>query len=320
MSPTKKLLVVFGATGQQGGAIINHVLSSPNLSSKYTLRGVTRDPSSAAAQALIARKVEVVPGDADKPESLAPALAGADFVFVLTAPTFGPSGKEDEVAQGKALIDGAVAAGAEYVIHSTIPHISVLSGGKYTNVPHFDAKGELENYLRDLSKKGVIRSAFFSPGSYMQNYHTWFGPRKAKGKEDEWEMINVGDASTKVPLLDIEDAGKWVGAILADPAKYEGRHIAAAQKLYPYSEVVAAVSKAAGKKVSHRKVSDEEFKEAFGDVLGEPILDVFSFVRDFGYYGPGTEKQVQEGIEIAETQGTLGTLEEYFQRVPVGLE
>jgi hypothetical protein len=49
-------------------------------------------------------------------------------------------------------------------------------------------------------------------------------------------------------------------------------------------------------------------------------LDVFSFVRDFGYYGPGTEKQVQEGIEIAETQGTLGTLEEYFQRVPVGLE
>jgi hypothetical protein len=37
------LLVVFGTTGQQGSSVINHVLSDPILSSKYSLRSVTRD-------------------------------------------------------------------------------------------------------------------------------------------------------------------------------------------------------------------------------------------------------------------------------------
>lgn len=55
-----KILTVFGATGAQGGSLVSYVLSHPSLSSRYSIRGVTRDPSKAAASALQEKGVEVV--------------------------------------------------------------------------------------------------------------------------------------------------------------------------------------------------------------------------------------------------------------------
>ena len=44
-----KVLVVFGATGQQGGSVVNCVINDPELSKLYKVRGVTRDPSNSLA-------------------------------------------------------------------------------------------------------------------------------------------------------------------------------------------------------------------------------------------------------------------------------
>lgn len=60
-----KILTVFGATGQQGGALINSILESEHLSSMFTLRGITRDASKPASIALKDRGVEVVEVTAD---------------------------------------------------------------------------------------------------------------------------------------------------------------------------------------------------------------------------------------------------------------
>lgn len=55
-----KIFTVFGATGNQGGSVIKAVLADPVLSKEYKLRGVTRDVSKPAAQALAAKGVEMV--------------------------------------------------------------------------------------------------------------------------------------------------------------------------------------------------------------------------------------------------------------------
>ena len=55
-----KLLTVFGATGLQGGSVINYVLRSPELSKTYRIRGITRDVSKPAAIALKEKGIEVV--------------------------------------------------------------------------------------------------------------------------------------------------------------------------------------------------------------------------------------------------------------------
>src|SRR4051812_28733311 len=66
---------------QQGGSVARAFLEDPT----YKIRGVTRDPSSTSAQALIAQGIEIVKGDADDLSSLRSAFAGAHTIFGNTA-------------------------------------------------------------------------------------------------------------------------------------------------------------------------------------------------------------------------------------------
>jgi uncharacterized protein YbjT (DUF2867 family) len=56
----KKVLVVFGATGTQGGSVIKAILADPKTAEAYSIRAITRDPSKPAAQKLTAAGVEVI--------------------------------------------------------------------------------------------------------------------------------------------------------------------------------------------------------------------------------------------------------------------
>ena len=62
-------VLVTGATGNQGGAVIDHLLASD---ADFEVLGLTRDASSDAAEALAERGVEMVEGDLDDPDSLRP--------------------------------------------------------------------------------------------------------------------------------------------------------------------------------------------------------------------------------------------------------
>lgn len=56
----KKIITVFGATGNQGGSVINTILSHPELSKQFDLRGVSRNLSSDKAIKLKAKGVDMV--------------------------------------------------------------------------------------------------------------------------------------------------------------------------------------------------------------------------------------------------------------------
>lgn len=55
-----KLITVFGATGNQGGSVIDAILADPQLSKDFKIRGVTRDTTKKSARDLADRGVEVV--------------------------------------------------------------------------------------------------------------------------------------------------------------------------------------------------------------------------------------------------------------------
>lgn len=56
----KKIITVFGATGNQGGAVVETFLSDPKLNNEWTVRGITRDVTKNSSKKLAARGVEVV--------------------------------------------------------------------------------------------------------------------------------------------------------------------------------------------------------------------------------------------------------------------
>ncbi len=57
---SKKLLVIFGATGSQGGSVVKSILGDPKTAAQFAVRAVTRDPSKPRAQDLAAKGAEIV--------------------------------------------------------------------------------------------------------------------------------------------------------------------------------------------------------------------------------------------------------------------
>ena len=309
-----KILAVFGATGQQGSSVIDYVLNDRELSQQYKIRAITRDVNSEKAKQLL-EKVEVVQGDFLNRASLETALAGAHTVFAMTTPTFGPGGLEAEYNSGKTIADVAVEKGVEYIIFSTLPSVKEISGGKYTKVTPFDAKAKAEQHIRGLP----IKSAFYSPGSFMENFQSqaFLAPRRAP--DGTWVMARHVSPKSQVPLIDaVGDTGKFVGAILAEPDKYEGKTFCAAAALYSLEEIAAIMSKATGKTVVYKQIPLEDFKQSLsfmGDLV-DIFVEGFSYA-EFGYFGPDSEKLVAWAVENA--RGRPSTFEEYLEAHPLQL-
>lgn len=80
----RKLLVVIGITGNQGGSVARTFLNDPGMRSKYRLRGVSRNSSSDQSQDLITQGVEMVSADLHDPPSLLKAFEGAHAIFSVT--------------------------------------------------------------------------------------------------------------------------------------------------------------------------------------------------------------------------------------------
>jgi uncharacterized protein YbjT (DUF2867 family) len=311
---TKSLLVVFGATGNQGGSIAHFVLDDPELSKRYAVRAITRDTNNPKAQALAEKGAELVQADLGDESSLPAALKGANFVFAITTTQYQGNSKPIETAQAKALCSEALKQGAGYIIWSSMSHPFKISNGKLAQVEHFDVKAEIETYIRSLP----IKSSFYAPGSFMQNFYTSLAPRPSWSGDGTYVLASLCNADTLLPMIDITDTGKFVGAILAEPDKYEGKFFAAAEGLYSYTQMAEALSKATGKEVKFQKVDDETFKTFLPEGLREQLCEMMVHCRDYGYYGENMKEDVKWASEQA--KGHLTTLEEFLTRENFKLE
>jgi uncharacterized protein YbjT (DUF2867 family) len=308
-----KILAVFGATGQQGSSVVNYVLNDPELSQQYKIRAITRDVNSDKAKKL-KKKVEVVQGDLLDRASLEAALIGVNTIYLMTVPSFGPDAVEAEFQSAKIVADIALEKCVEYIVFSTLPSVSEMTSGKYTNLTPFDAKAKAEQYIQGLS----IKSAFCSLGSFMENLQaqSFLAPQPSPDGSN-WILSRPVSSEAKLPLLDaVGDTGKFVGAILAEPNKYEGKTFCAATKLYTYEEIVAALSKNTGKPVVFRQISFEDFRKTLP--FAEDVwMDGLHVQEEYGYFGPDSEKLVSWAAENA--RGNLSTLKEYLDTHPFQL-
>ena len=78
---TSKFVLVTGATGQQGGAVVQALLARG-----HRVRGLTRNAQSASATRLAAQGVEMVSGDFTDHDSLVRAATGVDAIYAMSTP------------------------------------------------------------------------------------------------------------------------------------------------------------------------------------------------------------------------------------------
>ena len=136
-----------------------------------------------------------------------------------------------------------------------------------------------------------------------------------------WRRNN--SPKTGYPLVEgVADTGKFVGAILAEPEKYEGKTFYGATRIYTLEEVSDLMSQSTGKKVVYEQISDEEFRASLtafgGEVLADMFVEAFRFYEEYGAFGPETPEKAE--WSVANARGKLTTLEEFFEKYPLKLE
>lgn len=300
-----KLLVIFGITGQQGGSVANTVLSDPQLSKEFKIRGLTRDVSKPNAQDLAKRGIEMVTTDMDDVQSVNAALAGAHSVFLNIT-----SLPDDEIEQGKRVADACVTAGVSMLIYSGSTHTDQISNGKYKNIASYNCKAIVEDYIRTLP----IKSCFYLPGSFMQNFlGPAMGPRPSRDNDGTYAFNFPFPETTALPFIDIAtDTGKYVAAILASPGEFEGKDIAAAAGMYSYKEVAQLMTKISGKTVTFNQLPPDVFASFLPAARRTMLLEMFLHLAEFGYYGSETKQLVERDSKLA--KGDLVTMEEFLTK------
>lgn len=152
MSNTRSVLVT-GATGQQGGAVVRALIARG-----HRVKAISRRPDSEGAKRLTAAGVEVVAGDLDDAASVATAAEGVDTMFLMGNSY--EAGTDAETRQGIAAADAAKAAGIGHLIYS-----SVADADKKTGIPHFDSKYLVEKHIAGLG----IPYTISAPVAFMEN-------------------------------------------------------------------------------------------------------------------------------------------------------
>ncbi|KAI9729591.1 MAG: hypothetical protein M1834_006787 [Cirrosporium novae-zelandiae] len=287
-----KLLTVFGATGVQGGSVIDFVQRSPELSKTYRIRGITRDPSKTSAISLQEKGIEIVKADMDDFESLTRAVAGSDFVFAMTN-FWDTISAVKETAQGKAIADAAATTGA-FLIWSTLPNVKAISNGALKNAVHYDSKAEVETYIRTLP----IQSSFLVTSTYMEAFKTYFPPKPTNDDKNTFAITLPIPPETSIPLLSAKtDIGKFIAIILANPAAFTGKTIFASTAYYPLKFLTDTLSAVTGKRVVYKEAEEEEYWEKVLPGMPVEIRDFAPFFRDYDAFGENGREKLEWTIK-----------------------
>ena len=263
------LILITGATGQQGGAVAKELLQK-----KYKVRAMTRKPDSDQAKELSKLGAEVVYGDLDKPESLEKALEGCWGTFAVQ--NTWEAGVEKEEEQGIRFAEIAKKKNIQFYFYT-----SVGSAQRNTGVPHFENKWRVEEKVRSLKFAfyTILRPVFF-----MDNLASpWFKPAIDNG-----QLAVAMKPNTILQMIAVEDIGKYGMWVYENYEKLNGKEIDIAGDELTMPEAAELISKAKGDKVSFVQVPIEEIRKFSEDYA--LMLEWFDKVG----YDADIEKNVNE--------------------------
>lgn len=216
-----KTILVTGATGQQGGAVIR------SLSTRgWKLRALVRDPAKPAAQHLAKNNVELIQGNLYTTASLEKALDGVYGVFSVMTPADGMAG---EIMQGKLLADAAQKAKVEHFVYSSVGGAERESG-----IPHFESKWQVEKHIRALGLPAtIIRPVFF-----MDNFNRFGASIKQQNK-----LLYPMHPHTRLQLIATENIGSFAAIAFEQPAGFIGKALEIAGDELSMAEIAETFSR-----------------------------------------------------------------------------
>ncbi|KZO94775.1 NAD(P)-binding protein [Calocera viscosa TUFC12733] len=277
---SQKLVVVLGATGTQGSAVVTALLKHGG----YAIRAITRSPDSPAGSALKAKGIDVVSANAADKDSLIKAFQGAYAVFGITIPFT----EDNEELQGRNIVDAAKADKVPLLIWSSLPSASEVSNGKYTTIYHFDRKSAVDKYISIAGQPTVI----IHTGAFAENLFKFYVLKPDPTNPNKW---SIGYPNLRP---EVKTSGIWIGGDLGNIVvavidhweneswrqRLTNEPLIAAPYEISAKETVDIMTKVTGKEVTYGQTTD----------FSETVKAAFSFADDGFYRFPNQSNILKE--------------------------
>jgi uncharacterized protein YbjT (DUF2867 family) len=233
-------ILVFGATGQQGGSV-----AAALIKAGWPVRALVRDRTSEKAATLAQAGVELTEGSFEDIDAMRRAMGGAYGVFsVQPSSPGGAVSDAEEVRYGITVADLAVESGVKHLVYSSG---AAVRTGQSTGLGHFDSKAAIERHIHTLPITAtIVRPAAFMDMLLMPGFGL-----------DEGRFTFFNRPDQPMQFIAVEDIGKIVAAVFADLKRFGGETFEIASDALTGTELGEALSDGAGRPIAYQRYSDD---------------------------------------------------------------
>ncbi|KDR73220.1 hypothetical protein GALMADRAFT_142358 [Galerina marginata CBS 339.88] len=319
---SSKIIVVVGATGQQGGGVLFALLAQTS----FQVIGLTRTPDSEAALALTKKhgsRLKMMAAEVFDADSLKRAFKGAYGVFAVTQWQLPIQIEKDnryDLIGGFNLVDAALACGIQHFVYSGMPNMTKFSGGRYTKVFHFDYKAQVEEYA--LAKLGSMVPTFLHPSLFYANLN-WkqYCKRAADGVVEFRAPLSPNKKACWVdPYFDV---GAFASAVFVlGPAQTAGKTYPIQSPPCSQNDLAATYTLITGEPARAAPTSISAWGDTVSEMVGEGFRDDIEQMMlwmEEAQWASKADCGTMDHVEYEERKKELGgltgsTFEEYLKR------
>ncbi len=247
------MIAVTGATGHLGRLVIDGLLKTVPASE---IIAVVRTPEKAAD--LAALGVSVRAGDYTLPDTLRPALAGADKVLLISSSDLS-AGSDARAAQHQAVIDAAKAEGVSLLAYTSILRADTSPLGL----------ARVHKATEDSIRESRIPFVFLRNGWYFENQTGALAPAIEHG------AIIGAAGDGKFASAGRADYAAAAVAALTLPGQENKIYELAGDTPYTMTELAAEVAQQSGKPVAYQNLPAADYQKALeGFGLPAPLAEM----------------------------------------------
>lgn len=276
-------VLVTGATGRQGGAVLRHLREQG-----WQARALTRRPDGPAARALAEDGVEIAAGDMEDRASLERAMRGVHGVYSVQ--DFWSSGAEREVRQGINVADAAAAAGVAHLVFSSVGGAERNSG-----IDHWDTKWQIEQHICKLG----VPATMLRPAAFMENYYI---PAVEKALL-KGRLLDPVRADKPYQTIATDDIGKFAALAFDQPDRFIGAAVEIAGSELTNPEAAEVFARVLGHPVRFRRLPLPVVRVALGR----------EFYQMFRWFNAGGFQADVAALRRDYSQLRLRTLEDWLR-------
>jgi NAD(P)H dehydrogenase (quinone) len=266
------MILVTGATGQLGTAVVNHLLKK---TSANQVTAFVRDESKASA--LKEKGVDIRVGNYDDPASLDNAMQGIEKVLLIAG-----TDEENRLRQHQNVVDAAKKAGVQCIAYTSrnLKDPNTLAN-KLMN-GHFQTE--------DCIKASGLNYILFRNVLYMDTIPQFVGAKVFD------TGINLPTGNGRVPFALRSEMGEAIANVLLESDRGNRIYQLTGSESYSFEDVASALSDLSDKKVDYTSVEKSAFESQMKE-RGVPemmIQRVVGFLTDIKN---GQEAEVSPDLE-----------------------